>query len=61
MVTRRKRFHLVTDHNGDTVYRDRLAGALVEWLDNEDWREYVLHTENRIFRCALTVVAQDKE
>lgn len=60
-ITRRKRYHLVTDHGGETVHRDNLFGALTEWLDDEGWREYILHTENRVYRVHLVRIIDAKD
>lgn len=61
MITRRKRYHLIVNHDGETIYRDNLFGAATEWLDDEGWREYVLHTENRVYRVSLSRIIDAKD
>tara|TARA_Y100001949_G_scaffold168387_1_gene167083 strand:- start:1119 stop:1367 length:249 start_codon:yes stop_codon:yes gene_type:complete len=43
-ITRRKRYHLVTDPSGEIVYRSMWLGECLAWLDLNDHPVYVLRT-----------------
>jgi hypothetical protein len=46
-MTRRKSFHYISDPEGRVMFRSRLFGSVVEWLDGEGVQEYTLHVAGR--------------
>ena len=60
MITRRKRFHIVTDPAGDTRFRSRVLLECVRWLEEEGINEYTIYWE-RPDDVALACRPVDKE
>lgn len=47
VITRRKRFHIIFDPDENPVYRSRLYGEILDWLDQERVATYyVLDAES---------------
>lgn len=40
-LTRRKRFHIITDHRNGVVFRSRWVSDIHDWLDSRELTEYV--------------------
>lgn len=54
VITRRKRYFMVADQTGQIIHRSRLLGEVLEWLDQQGISEYLLQTEARCWRIAMS-------
>ena len=45
-ITRRKTFFLVTNPQGETVYRNRWLWPCIDWLDTMEVRAYIIRPGN---------------
>lgn len=47
VITRRKRFHIIFDREENAIFRSRLYGEILDWLDREAVEAYfVLDAES---------------
>lgn len=44
-ITRRKRYLIITDEKGETVFRAKTMLQILRWMDGEEQNEYMLCLE----------------
>lgn len=60
-ITRRKRFHTIHDGAEDPVFRSRLFGEIMEWLDREGVTSYLVITEQGSWMVQTAAPPTEKE
>jgi hypothetical protein len=52
-ITRRKYYHLVVSPDGEVVFRSKLLGAVLEWLDAEGIANVDFITDDSRYRARV--------
>lgn len=59
-LTRRKRFHIITDLANRVLFRSRWVSDLFDWLDERGAREYTALAGKRAYVVTLEPVSTEK-
>lgn len=59
--TRRKRFHVISDHQGRVVFRSRLVSDLIDWLDAREVSRYTAIGGKRPWLVTMRAPPKAKE
>lgn len=54
ILSRRKKFHIVTDARGEPVYLSNRVMDVIEWLAMHGQFQYLMHGEGRSWVVSLT-------
>lgn len=60
LLTRRKRFHQISDREGGIVYRSKFVGDIFEWLARHDQFAYTVRGEGLAWFCRMERMMQDE-
>lgn len=52
-LTRRKRFHIITDAEAGVVYRSRWMPDIIDWLDKRGQHAYFFQFEAKAYRISM--------
>lgn len=59
-MTRRKRYHIVTDEMVQTLFAANTVSAAIDWLYENEVETFRLHTGRNVFRVTMSLETEEK-